>query len=151
MKGEANVCGEWLYNQEALQGYTLFCCQDRHGGLKDKPTKGQDFYHTCYALSGMSNSQYKSDYENLHGEEAKISEFFNGYYDDATLEVEEGWEEHKGSKQEPQDKTILLSGLYSNLLRRMNPIFNVRYDKLAKAKHYYYEKKMLTSPARGKE
>ena len=28
------------------------------GGLKDKPGKHRDFYHTCYSLSGFSLSQY---------------------------------------------------------------------------------------------
>lgn len=26
MKGKGNVNGEYLFNQEALQGYTIFCC-----------------------------------------------------------------------------------------------------------------------------
>jgi len=51
-----NVDGEYLFNQEALQGYILLCCQNGAGGLKDKPSKGPDIYHTCYSLSGMSIS-----------------------------------------------------------------------------------------------
>ena len=27
------------------------------GGLRDKPSKYRDFYHTCYALSGLSMAQ----------------------------------------------------------------------------------------------
>ena len=26
LKGKGNVDGEWLFNQEALQGYTVICC-----------------------------------------------------------------------------------------------------------------------------
>lgn len=26
MQGKGNVAGEWLYNQEALQAYTIICC-----------------------------------------------------------------------------------------------------------------------------
>ena len=33
-------------------------CQDLRGGLIDKPGKGRDYYHTCYALSGLSVAQY---------------------------------------------------------------------------------------------
>lgn len=29
----------WLFNQEALQEYVLFCCQHYQGGLLDKPEK----------------------------------------------------------------------------------------------------------------
>lgn len=32
--------------------------QDQGGGLRDKPGKPKDFYHTCYCLSGLSVCQY---------------------------------------------------------------------------------------------
>lgn len=38
--------------------YILLACQHPSGGLRDKPMKSADFYHTCYALSGMAVSQY---------------------------------------------------------------------------------------------
>lgn len=49
--------GKWLFNQAALQEYILCCCQSTTGGLIDKPGKNADFYHTCYALSGLSIAQ----------------------------------------------------------------------------------------------
>ncbi|KAL0207054.1 hypothetical protein P9112_012765 [Eukaryota sp. TZLM1-RC] len=42
------------FNKEALKTYILGACQGKRGGLKDKPGKPVDFYHTCYALSGLS-------------------------------------------------------------------------------------------------
>ena len=57
-----NIDGEFLFNQEALQGYLIICCQGVQGGLRDKPTKNPDIYHTCYSLSGMSVAQSKSNY-----------------------------------------------------------------------------------------
>lgn len=47
-----------LFNQEALQEYILLCCQSIRGGLIDKPGCGPDFYHTCFALSGLSIAQH---------------------------------------------------------------------------------------------
>ena len=47
-----------LFNTRALQEYLLMCCQDLRGGLIDKPGKSRDYYHTCYALSGLSVAQY---------------------------------------------------------------------------------------------
>ena len=47
-----------LYNAAALQGWLLACCQTRGGGLRDKPGKGRDLYHTCYCLSGLSSAQH---------------------------------------------------------------------------------------------
>ncbi|KAI9814630.1 MAG: CAAX farnesyltransferase (FTase) subunit beta [Pycnora praestabilis] len=47
-----------LYNREGLQRYILCCCQDKRGGLKDKPRKHPDPYHSCYVLAGLSSAQH---------------------------------------------------------------------------------------------
>ena len=47
-----------LYNAAALQGWLLACCQQASGGLRDKPGKRADYYHTCYCLSGLSSAQH---------------------------------------------------------------------------------------------
>ncbi|KAI5059258.1 hypothetical protein GOP47_0025577 [Adiantum capillus-veneris] len=47
-----------LFNTQALQGYILLCCQVLEGGLRDKPGKARDYYHTCYCLSGLSIAQF---------------------------------------------------------------------------------------------
>ncbi|KAH7577365.1 hypothetical protein JRO89_XS01G0240900 [Xanthoceras sorbifolium] len=49
---------EPLFHSIALQRYILLCSQDPGGGLKDKPRKARDHYHTCYCLSGLSVSQH---------------------------------------------------------------------------------------------
>lgn len=40
----------------------LTCCPhlQLRGGLRDKPGKPVDYYHTCYCLSGLSSSQHAS-------------------------------------------------------------------------------------------
>ena len=48
----------FTFNVAALQNYTLACCQEEKGGLRDKPEKNPDYYHTCYCLSGLSLAQY---------------------------------------------------------------------------------------------
>eukprot|EP01107_Rhizomastix_libera_P001545 TRINITY_DN12535_c0_g1_i1.p1 TRINITY_DN12535_c0_g1~~TRINITY_DN12535_c0_g1_i1.p1 ORF type:complete len:426 (-),score=59.48 TRINITY_DN12535_c0_g1_i1:14-1291(-) len=51
--------GTWAYDHEALQRYILDACQDEtQGGLRDKPGKSRDLYHTCYSLSGLSLAQH---------------------------------------------------------------------------------------------
>ena len=47
-----------LYNVDALQLWLLRCCQASKGGMRDKPGKPPDYYHTCYCLSGLSSSQH---------------------------------------------------------------------------------------------
>lgn len=49
-----------LYDPLSLQFWILSACQGTKGGLKDKPGKGVDYYHTCYCLSGLSSAQRES-------------------------------------------------------------------------------------------
>lgn len=49
-----------LMDAPMLQRYILLCGQDVNGGLRDKPSKPRDFYHTCYCLSGLSIAQQVS-------------------------------------------------------------------------------------------
>ncbi|CAJ2665424.1 unnamed protein product [Trifolium pratense] len=58
-----NFINEWrasepLFHSMALQQYILLCAQDQDGGLRDKPGKRRDHYHSCYCLSGLSLCQY---------------------------------------------------------------------------------------------
>lgn len=46
-----------LVDTGMLERYILLCAQDIHGGLRDKPSKSRDFYHSCYNLSGLSIGQ----------------------------------------------------------------------------------------------
>jgi protein farnesyltransferase subunit beta len=57
----ATITGLW--NRTALGRYILAGCQEKKGGLKDKPGKHSDAYHTCYALAGLSAAQYKYVYD----------------------------------------------------------------------------------------
>ena len=47
-------CGASLCASQGLLDYLFACCQVRHGGLRDKPGRGRDYYHTCYCLSGLA-------------------------------------------------------------------------------------------------
>lgn len=67
---------------EPLQAYVLLACQHPTGGLRDKPGKSADFYHTCYSLSGVSTAQFGLDGKpNFYGEAGnglkRIDVFYN--------------------------------------------------------------------------
>ncbi|KAI1387428.1 terpenoid cyclases/Protein prenyltransferase [Hypoxylon trugodes] len=49
-----------IYSREGLIRYILCCAQDqsKKGGMRDKPSKGPDAYHTCYVLTGLSSAQH---------------------------------------------------------------------------------------------
>jgi protein farnesyltransferase subunit beta len=50
-----------LFAVEPAQMYVLLACQSESGGLRDKPGKHADFYHSCYALSGLAALQYPTN------------------------------------------------------------------------------------------
>ncbi|TGZ84142.1 terpenoid cyclases/Protein prenyltransferase [Ascodesmis nigricans] len=52
-----------LWSHQALTRYILACCQSPQGGLRDKPGKGPDFYHSNYVLMGLSAAQYRWTYD----------------------------------------------------------------------------------------
>jgi protein farnesyltransferase subunit beta len=54
----AAVDDDMLLDRRRLQSYLLACCQAPDGGLRDKPGKGRDLYHTCYALGGLAVAQH---------------------------------------------------------------------------------------------
>ena len=112
MKGKANYRGEWLYNQKAVQGYTLICCQSDKGGLIDKPTKSVGLYHTCYSLSGLSVMQSKSMYQKLYVE-------------------------HDYTQKNAKENSSMLSGIMGNKLSRTHPLYNLQHEKVDKAKAYF--------------
>ena len=45
-------CGN-PFKKDALRNWILVCCQLVEGGFRDKPGVRPDYYHTCYALSGL--------------------------------------------------------------------------------------------------
>lgn len=55
---------ENLWDRESLQNYTLYCSQIKgEGGLRDKPDKRADGYHTNYSLCGLSGAQHQYWYD----------------------------------------------------------------------------------------
>ncbi|KAJ3809947.1 terpenoid cyclases/protein prenyltransferase alpha-alpha toroid [Lentinula lateritia] len=52
--------GDVIWNPEGLKEYILYAAQHPAGGLRDKPPKSPDMYHTLYNLAGLSAAQYAS-------------------------------------------------------------------------------------------
>ena len=71
--------GMSLYDEGMLQRYILLCAQDLNGGLRDKPSKPRDFYHSCYNLSGLSVSQHYGALEYGHAEKSRVAKTHTCY------------------------------------------------------------------------
>ncbi len=65
---------ESLLNREALQQYILLAGQHPVGGLRDKPPKSADAYHTLYCLAGLSAAQHR-----VFPSEKKFEELHSGW------------------------------------------------------------------------
>lgn len=48
-----------LFDRAALRAYILVAAQVPRGGLRDKPGKRPDAYHTCYNLSGLALCEHR--------------------------------------------------------------------------------------------
>eukprot|EP00927_Polykrikos_kofoidii_P052422 TRINITY_DN46238_c0_g1_i1.p1 TRINITY_DN46238_c0_g1~~TRINITY_DN46238_c0_g1_i1.p1 ORF type:complete len:454 (+),score=78.50 TRINITY_DN46238_c0_g1_i1:144-1505(+) len=73
--------GHLWFRPEPLQTYVFLACQHKKGGLKDKPGKSADFYHTCYSLSGVAATQYGLNKELVlgsdHNQLTEIDVYYN--------------------------------------------------------------------------
>jgi len=60
-----NAGGEWedwddaVFHKEGIQHYTLAIAQGAQGGLRDKPGKPPDAYHTACNLAGLATAQHR--------------------------------------------------------------------------------------------
>ncbi|KAG0002049.1 hypothetical protein BGZ80_008360 [Entomortierella chlamydospora] len=111
---------DFVYDRDALQEYLLIACQSKNGGLRDKPSKSVDYYHTCYCLSGLSLSQhqisFRHDLENIAP--GPLSSLL--------------WTENTDQ--------LRVVGLPDNAVEATHPVLNIRLDKVRKAFIHFYGK-----------
>ncbi|TFK60670.1 terpenoid cyclases/Protein prenyltransferase [Pluteus cervinus] len=91
-----------LLNRKALQEYILWAGQHPAGGLRDKPPKHADAYHTQYCLAGLSAAQHHV-YPSVSREQALAQ----AWVETEPFEPDLG---HPGLSQE-QRKTIFAKAL----------------------------------------
>ncbi|OLL23877.1 Protein farnesyltransferase subunit beta [Neolecta irregularis DAH-3] len=97
-----------IWNRAGLEKYVLSCCQSNKGGLRDKPGKNPDFYHSCYALAGLSVSQ--TDYNH-----------------DETASSKPGVCALQWSARRTTERLIIPE----NEVTQLHPIFVLPFDKIA--------------------
>ena len=110
-----------LWSREGLVRYILCCCQNhRGGGLRDKPSKGPDNYHSCYVLAGLSAAQHIYTFQD--------EERFELVKGTAAL----GWTvagRAEGLPIEEQD-----------YVRAIHPVYVVPFERVEEARTYFEEK-----------
>ncbi|KAL7578148.1 hypothetical protein ACA910_012593 [Epithemia clementina (nom. ined.)] len=63
-----------LLDEGMLERYILLCAQDVTGGLRDKPSKRRDFYHSCYNISGLSVVQHCGQVSFGHPTQSRVAQ-----------------------------------------------------------------------------
>ncbi|KAI0220903.1 CAAX farnesyltransferase (FTase) subunit beta, partial [Massospora cicadina] len=111
-----------LYDRDALKTYIVLACQSPAGGLRDKPGKPSDYYHTCYVLSGLSISQHSYKVNPPEGGPG-LSLGMAGYYWVATP--------YSSPKSVPEADGCLMLPTH--------PLFNIPMSKVMEAYAHFYE------------
>jgi protein farnesyltransferase subunit beta len=62
-----------LWSRDGLARFVLSCCQNPRGGLRDKPSKAPDAYHSCYCLAGLGAAQHVFEYVGDDSDSEEIS------------------------------------------------------------------------------
>lgn len=110
-----------LWNRPALARYILAACQEKRGGLKDKPGKSPDAYHTCYNLAGLSAAQHKYVYDSNVNKDIGSSNLGAPYH----------WKTDMGSEQRdvvwgPED-----------VVRTVHPVFIIPYRSVYECRRHF--------------
>lgn len=111
--------GTDLWSREGLIRYILCCAQFKKGGLRDKPSKHVDSYHTCYSLAGLSWAQNYFGYE--EDEKRKGVPLTAAY----------GWK-WKGEAEAPCEE--------AERVRPLHPVFVIPFDRAEECRAYFEEK-----------
>jgi protein farnesyltransferase subunit beta len=115
--GEAAAAANPLFNTRALQLWILRGCQQLKGGLRDKPGKSADYYHTCYCLSGLSAAQH----------------IMGGCVVGPRLEPGAATGQVGSSSSEGTGSALPLT----NQLVAADPLLNVVVHRVAEARHFF--------------
>lgn len=111
-----------LWSRSGLARYILCCCQSmRSGGLRDKPSKFADSYHTCYVLAGLSAAQNIFTYQEVEklGVAGATAAF--------------GWSvEARGSDDVPCE--------YMDRVRAVHPVYVIPFEAVNETRKYFEEK-----------
>ena len=107
-----------LYNVRMLERYILLCAQEPTGGLRDKPSKSRDFYHTNYNLCGLSIAQHYSSSSSQNDTNTVATDTVDNS-GDASRGRSAGIDETFGDQQQTK-------------VEATHPIYNIRIDRVAK-------------------
>ncbi|KAJ1303977.1 hypothetical protein OPQ81_008387 [Rhizoctonia solani] len=132
-----------LFDKTSLQRFTLISSQVSSGGLRDKPGKSADLYHTVYNLAGYSTAQHRV-YRSLVTEKKLLDSWkssegiiqgSNGQIRKATWARICAWQEDEGAH-------FYLGG-EQNRVNATHPLFNLTVSHTRAMMNYFYQQNGL--------
>lgn len=117
-----------LWSREGLVRYVLSCAQHEKAGLRDKPGKSSDAYHSCYNLAGLSAAQYQHAYraENgANGRDSDAEQFEKGN----GLTTAFDWQSPVSIEGLPFDQ--------NDQVAPVHPVFVIPFDKAQRCRQYF--------------
>ena len=153
-----------LFNRTALQEYVLIAAQaEPHGGLRDKPGKGADAYHSCYNLAGLAAAQHCAVYEASASTSSSAESKSEMPEESVRAELERAWttpspsvsvrgQEESDSAADERMRDVFVSALAwshleerkivvgdsKNELVRSHPVYGLTMDALEKMLRWSY-------------
>ncbi|OCF35551.1 protein farnesyltransferase subunit beta [Kwoniella heveanensis BCC8398] len=143
-----------LFNRVALQEFTLIAAQQEAGstgGLRDKPGKRPDGYHTCNTLSGLSIAQHS-----VHHSTQQIAQNRKSFDPSRGLTAIKPKSESGGWRSEEERQNVrgevwanvlgwieeeggeLIVGGKENRVNTTTPVFNILGLRLKPFVNYFY-------------
>ncbi|KAI0288862.1 terpenoid cyclases/protein prenyltransferase alpha-alpha toroid [Russula brevipes] len=134
---------ESFFNRHALQEFILLAGQHPAGGLRDKPPKNPDAYHTAYCISGLSAAQHHVCPSLTRQEEVRTA--WKGEDDVRAVAFAEAlsWIEEDGGSQ--------VVGSVANRVNATHPLFNLTITHTEGVMAHFYKQSVprrITKPAR---
>lgn len=128
-----------LWDREGMVRYILAATQGQRGGLRDKPGKSPDFYHSNYILLGLSSVEYQHSYDSGETEAAAVEAeeglpLLAPFRWKSSTEVKgvdelvkgfEGWPDKRWYEKEAK---VELDGLKGDRVAVAHPVFNIRAE-----------------------
>jgi len=128
-KKKSSSTTELSYDEIMLQRYILLCAQDVNGGLRDKPSKPKDFYHSCYNLSGLSVAQHALvSWPQFKRSTPSTSSSSCADKDDEEEKTSSGGDDAKEGKEESYNR--LWGDVSVNIVGRTDPVINIRVERV---------------------
>ncbi|KAF9481479.1 terpenoid cyclases/Protein prenyltransferase [Pholiota conissans] len=134
------------FNREALQEYILNAGQHPAGGLRDKPPKNADAYHTLYCLSGLSSAQHHIFPSKVRKQQLvdvwEASEEPNDNIRKDVFSELLSWTEEEGASH--------IVGGHENRLNATHPLSNLTITHTEGLAEYFYKQKVPVRVRTGK-